>query len=132
MELIIVANLHQAKEVLYFYTHFLQKNFLFTCPAEVVLRSLHINKTSAAKNSEVPGHSQEPLSERGSERLNPTSSGCIRFSHHIEVDGSDFTRPSCQHRLRPRRSSNAASSPRTTRCIDCTCIATTSPDRPLG
>ena len=40
-------------------------------PAEVVLRSLNIDKTSAAKKSEVSGRSQEPLSEQGFERLNP-------------------------------------------------------------
>ena len=64
MELIIFASLNQTKEVLYFYTHFLKKNFLFMCPAEVMLPSLHINKTSAARNLEVPGRSQELLSER--------------------------------------------------------------------
>ena len=79
MELIIFASLYQTKEVPYFYTHFFFiEELSIYMPGRVALRSIYIKKASAAKNLEVSQRSQEPLSERGSERLNPTSSGCIR------------------------------------------------------
>ena len=61
MKLSIFSSLYQAKEVLYFYTHFLSKNFLFTCPAEWRCVPLRLKRPSAAENSAVPGRSQEPV-----------------------------------------------------------------------
>ena len=49
MELIISASLYQAKEVLYFYTHFLMEELSIYVPGRVALRSLYIKKASAAK-----------------------------------------------------------------------------------
>ena len=62
-------------------------------PGRVALRSHYIKKASAAKKAEVPGRSQEPLSQRGCERLNLTSSGCIRFSHNIVMHKRSFYGP---------------------------------------
>ena len=61
MELIIFPSLYQAKEVLYFYTHFFIEELSIYVPGGVVLRSLYIKKASAAKKLEVSGRSQEPV-----------------------------------------------------------------------
>ena len=90
MELIIFASLYQAKEVLYFSTHFFIEESSIYVPSTVTLHSLYIKKASAVKNLEVSQRSQEPLSERGSERLNHTSSGCIRLSHYIVMHKWSF------------------------------------------
>ena len=84
MELIIFASLNQNKEVLYFYTHLLLKNFLFTCWAEChcipfILRSPRTLSGAALR--------------AGFEMLNPTSSGCIRVSHRIVMLKRSFQGP---------------------------------------
>ena len=77
MELNIFASLYQAKEGLIFYDHFFIEEISIYVAWQSRNRSLYVNKTSAARNSEVRGRSKEPIR---STRLNPTSGGCIRLT----------------------------------------------------
>ena len=55
MELIIFASLYQAKEGLIFYVHFFIEELSIYVARQSGIRSLYVNKTSAARNSEVHG-----------------------------------------------------------------------------
>ena len=100
MALIIFASLYQAKEGLIFYVHFFyRRTFYLRGSVEVVLPSFHINKASAAKNSEVfvdalRGHSA-PQGRirwiRGFFHLTATSRGRFTpFFHHIDMHKRSF------------------------------------------
>ena len=86
MELIIFASLYQAKEVLYFYTHFFIEELSIYVPGRSrVAFPLYKQDFGGEKFRGLT-----TLSERGSERLDPTSSGCIRLSHHIDMHKRSF------------------------------------------
>ena len=92
MELIIFASLYQAKEVLYFYTHFFFfiEELSIYVPGRSGVAFPSYKQDFGGENFGVLTTLSGAALRVGSERLNPTSSCCIRLSHHIDMHKRSF------------------------------------------
>ena len=90
MELILFASLYQAKEVLYFYTHFFIEELSTYVPGRNSVAFLSYKQDFGGEKFGGLTTLSGATLRVGSERLNPTSSGCIRFSYHIVMHKRSF------------------------------------------
>ena len=93
MELIIFACLYQAKEVLYFYTHFLIEEPSIYVPGRSDVAFPLYKQDFGGRKLGGPWTLSGDALRAGSERLNPTSGSCIRLSYHVDMHKRSFLGP---------------------------------------